>query len=82
MPQGIFFDADQNVFLVESRLGEIRIMDSINNFVKALGTPADPSVRELYYPLDVFVDDTNQDVFVTDNQNKRIVVYRGGGTVP
>ncbi len=82
MPQGIFFDARENVFLVEARSGEILVMDSNHNLVKALGTPPDPSERVHYYPLEVFVDDANQDVFLTDNQNKRIVVYRGGGTIP
>jgi len=81
MPQGLFVDSDQNLFLAEARTSEVRITDSGYNYVQSVGSRG-VGEGELYYPLDVFVDDSTKDVFVTDNQNRRITVYLGGGTVP
>jgi len=37
---------------------------------------------QLRYPLDVVVDTVTKDVFVADNGNRRITVFRAGGVLP
>ena len=81
MPQGLHVDNVGNLFIVESRTGEVRVLDATHAFVKSVGSRG-TDVGELFYPLDVYVDPDTKDVFVTDNQNGRITVYRGEGVVP
>lgn len=86
-PQGLFVDDTNHMYLVDARFGEVLIYDLANynpanwHLAKKLGSiGTDPG--ELYYPLDVFVDNASKDVFVADNRNSRITVFREGGLVP
>ena len=50
-------------------------------FVKNIGERG-TDIGQLFYPLDVFVDDVSKDVFVTDNRNGRVTVFRSEGAMP
>jgi len=80
-PQGLFVDAYGNLFFVDAGMGHILVYDATRTYVKTVGVRG-TDVGQLYYPLDVFVDSVNNDIFVTDNQNGRVTVYRGEGVVP
>jgi len=81
MPQGLFVDDHQNVYLAEARLGEVLVINADKVLVTSFGTRG-IAEGELLYPLDVFVDSVTRDIFVADNQNSRITVFLGGGVVP
>jgi len=80
-PQGLFVDGGY-VFLVDALAGEVqmfRLADKTRvKVIGSLGT----GEGELRYPLDVIIDAITKDVFVADNGNRRITVYRAGGAPP
>lgn len=81
-PQGLFVDSAGYLFLVDARSGEVQIFNlSTKAKIKTLGGLG-TGVGELFYPLDVLVDETTKDVFVADYWNQRIAVFQGGGVVP
>lgn len=80
-PQGLCVD-DGYVFVVDALAGEVqmfRLADKAR--VKVLGTLGIGD-GQLRYPLDVMVDAVTKDVFVADNGNRRITVFRAGGVLP
>jgi len=81
MPQGLYVDENHNVYLTEARIGEVLVIDPAKVLVKSLGNRG-ITEGELLYPLDVFVDPVRRDVYVTDNQNRRISAFLGGGVSP
>jgi hypothetical protein len=80
-PQGLFVDSTNHLYLTDALSGEIKIYSLQNNeLVKTLGTVG-TGPEQLYYPLDVYVDDVSRDVYVSDNRNGRITVFPGGGVI-
>lgn len=81
-PQGMYVSQSNHLFLVDALAGEVQVFDlATQELVKTLGEiGTDPG--ELFYPLDVVVDESTQDVFVADNRNRRITVFAGGGGLP
>ena len=86
-PQGIYLDSTNNLFVVDALSGEVQVYDmnsaspTYMDQLKVIGSLGTGD-GELYYPLDVYIDEPEKDVFITDNQNGRIVVFRGGGLIP
>jgi len=80
-PQGIWVD-NGNVFLVDVLSGEVQVWRQSDNTRIAVLGQIGSELGELMYPLDVLVDSTSKDVFVADNRNGRITVFRGGGIFP
>lgn len=80
-PQGVWADSAY-VFVADALSGEIHIYKLADKSqVKVLGQIGS-DLGDLHYPLDVFVDSGTRDVFVADNGNGRITVFRGGGVIP
>jgi len=69
------------VFVADSLSGEIQIYNLATKVAETpiggLGT----ETGKLFYPLDVYVDPTSKDIFVADNRNSRVSVFRGAGEV-
>ncbi|MBE0503773.1 MAG: 6-bladed beta-propeller [Desulfuromonadales bacterium] len=80
-PQGLYID-NNYLYLVDALSATIRVYNlSTLTQVKTFGVRG-TALGELFYPLDIIVDNSTKDVFVTDNRNKRIAVYRGEGVAP
>lgn len=75
-PQGIT-TSNGKILLVDTRSAEILVYDLTTlawiDLMGGLGS----GEGELYNPLDVHVDETTGDVFVADNRNARVTVFRG-----
>ena len=83
-PQGLSVDSGNNVFLVDALTGKVLMfnLDTSRDVpLKTLGSVGS-ELGELFYPLDVVVDETTKDVFVADYRNGRITVFTGGGALP
>jgi DNA-binding beta-propeller fold protein YncE len=80
-PQGMAI-YNGHLFVVDSGPSEVQVYNLATKAqVKVIGILGEGDGK-LFYPLDVFVDPSNGDVFVTDNRNGRVAVYRGEGEVP
>ncbi len=80
-PQGLYADLAGRIFLVDALSGEVLVFDGAGSLLKVLGGIGTGN-GELFYPLDVLLDEGSQDLFVTDNRNGRLAVFRGGGVIP
>jgi YVTN family beta-propeller protein len=80
-PQGLYID-NNDLYLVDTLSATIRVYN-LETFllIKAFGVRG-TGPGELFYPLDVVVDNMSKDVFVTDNRNIRVTVFRGEGVTP
>ena len=80
-PQGLSV-FNGHLFFTDSSSGEVQVYNlTTKAYVKTIGVRGQGD-GELFYPLDVYIDPTNSDVFVTDNRNGRVSVFRGEGEVP
>lgn len=80
-PQGLYVDTSGYIYMVDSGFGKVFIFDPALTLVKTVGERG-TDLEQLFYPLDLFVDDVSKDIFVTDNRNGRVTVFWGGGVVP
>jgi len=80
-PQGLYVDNQRRVFVADAVAGEIVVFDASGGLLGRLGKLG-IGEGELFYPLDVVIDDRSQDVFVADTRNARITVFRRGGELP
>lgn len=80
-PQGLALDQSGHVYVVDTVSGEIQVFNLADKTqVSVLGLSEVDGDR-LSYPLDVWVDAEAGDVYVADNRNARITVYRGGASL-
>lgn len=80
-PQGLAVD-NGHILLADSVLGQVLVFDSMSGaLLKTLGSFGSLP-GQLFLPLDVIVDPVAKDVYVTDNRNGRITVFKKGGVVP
>lgn len=80
-PQGIYVDETGRVFLADALSGEVLIFNEEGEHLGTLGGLGFEEGK-LFYPLDVYVDEKSQDVYVADNRNGRIAVFNNGGVLP
>jgi len=79
-PQGLALTANGNFMVVDSMLGEVLVFDrNTLQGIRSLGSFGSAE-GQLRLPLDVMILPESTDVYVTDNRNGRIDVFRGGGT--
>lgn len=80
-PQGMALD-DGHVFLADGLIGKVLVLDSSTGaVVKTLGSfGAGPG--QLMLPLDVVIDPSTKDVYVTNNRPGRIERFPEGGLLP
>jgi DNA-binding beta-propeller fold protein YncE len=78
-PQGLAIDSSGNFFMVDSMLGKVLAFDRNTKLgIKTLGSFG-TGPGELKLPLDLVIQPTTGDVFVTNNRNGRVEAFRGGG---
>jgi DNA-binding beta-propeller fold protein YncE len=80
-PQGLYADGMGNLYLIDARSGEVQAYEiATGTQLYTLGSLGS-GFEELFYPLDVYVDPLNRDVYVTDQGNDRIMVFQEGGVI-
>jgi len=81
-PQGIAVNTQGLIYLVDSFRGQVLIFDRETQLgVATLGEVGSEPGR-LLLPLDILIDPDSNDVYVTNNRNQRIEVFRGKGVQP
>lgn len=78
-PQGLVTDGLGHLFLVDSLLGQVLILDQVTGALLGTLGQAGTGSNELFLPLDVALDSASGDVFVANNQLSRVDVFRQGG---
>jgi DNA-binding beta-propeller fold protein YncE len=80
-PQGLAVDNDGHVFMVDCFSGEIMVFDRYNaNLLKKLGGyGTDPG--QLRLPLDIVIDPSSKDIYVTHNRAARVDIFKQGGVL-
>lgn len=83
MPQGLTVNGNNELYVIDSLSGEIHIFDTLNGTllskVKGSGIAAGAFMMQM--PLDLVIDDTTKDVFVTNNLMASIKVFEGAGGI-
>ena len=79
MPQGLTLDGNNQLFVIDSLTAEIQIYDASNGTLlsKMKGTGIDDGPFAMKMPLDLVIDSTTNDVFVTNNMMASIKVFSG-----
>jgi DNA-binding beta-propeller fold protein YncE len=78
-PQGLAVNVAGNFFVTDSMMGKVLVFDrNTKQGIKSLGSFG-TGPGELKLPLDVVIDPASGDVFVTNNRNGRVEVFRDGG---
>ncbi len=80
-PQGLYADETGRIFLADALSGEVIILSATGTILGTLGSLG-VNEGQLFYPLDVHLDEKSQDVYVADNRNGRISVFSNGGVLP
>ncbi|ORJ53256.1 hypothetical protein [Geothermobacter hydrogeniphilus] len=81
-PQGLTVDGKGHLFLVDSLLGQVLVLDELTGeLLKTVGQ-AGTGNGELFLPLDVTIDPGSGDLLVANSKPARIEVYRQGGVMP
>ncbi len=78
-PQGVAIGESGHVFVVDSFLGRVVVMDRATG--EEVTTLGDFGQRpgELRLPLDVLISGENKDLYITSNQTRRVEVIAEGG---
>ena len=81
-PQGLAVNGQGQIYLVDSFRGQVLVFD--RNTLQGVTTIGQPGhgPGELMLPLDVVIDATTNDVYVTNNRNRRIELFSGKGALP
>lgn len=81
MPQGLTVDSGGRLFVIDALSAEIQVYDTTDgallNKVKGSGIKEGPYAMQL--PLDLVIDDTTNDLYVTNNRLASIKVFAGAG---
>jgi DNA-binding beta-propeller fold protein YncE len=80
-PQGLAVDESGHVFMVDCYSGEIMVFDRYNgNTLKVMaGYGTEPG--QLRLPLDIVIDPSSKDIFVTNNRSATIEIFEKGGVL-
>lgn len=80
-PQGLGVDGHGRIFVADAFLGTVFVFSRSGTGIATVGTPGDgPS--QLRLPLDLVIDRSSGDLFVTSHMTGRVEVYRGAGRLP
>jgi tripartite motif-containing protein 71 len=80
-PQGLAVDDSGHVFMVDCYSGEIMVFDRYNgNTLKTMaGYGTDPG--QLRLPLDIVMNPSSKDIYVTNNRSAAIEIFEKGGVL-
>ncbi len=80
-PQGLAVDDSGHVFMVDCYSGEILVFDRYNgSTLKTMaGYGTDPG--QLRLPLDIVIDPSSKDIYVTNNRSAAIEIFKNGGVL-
>ncbi|NIM12650.1 MAG: hypothetical protein GTO45_11095 [Candidatus Aminicenantes bacterium] len=80
-PQGLAVDDSGHVFMVDCYSGEIMAFDRYNaNLLKKLGGYG-TGPGQLRLPLDIVIDPSSKDIYVTNNRAARVDIFKEGGVL-
>jgi len=78
-PQGIAVDDNSHLFLVDCYAGEILVLDrftgNLLNTIGSFGT----GEGELQLPLDIVINSSSKDLYITNNRAARVEIFPKGG---
>jgi len=78
-PQGLAVDDSGHVYVVDCFSGEVLVFDRFTGkLLKTVGSYG-TNPGQLRLPLDLVVSQRSRDIYVTNNQMKRIEVFKEGG---
>jgi DNA-binding beta-propeller fold protein YncE len=81
-PQGLAVNSQGLIYVVDSVLGQVLVFDrDTTEGVAAIGTKG-KGPQQLWLPLDLAIGDDNNDLYVTNNRNRRLEVFLGKGLLP
>ncbi len=75
MPEGIFIDDDQNIYIADywnHRIVEWK-HNATNGQIVAGGNGEGNKTNQLYYPTDVIIDKENNSLIISDKGNRRVM---------
>ena len=80
-PQGLAIDGSGHVFMVDCYSGEIMVFDRYNgNTLKTMaGYGTEPG--QLRLPLDIVMNPSSKDIYVTNNRSAAIEIFEKGGVL-
>ncbi|UCH95302.1 MAG: NHL repeat-containing protein [Candidatus Aminicenantes bacterium] len=80
-PQGLAVDESGHVFMLDCYSGEIMVFDRYNGqTLKTMaGYGTDPG--QLRLPLDIVINPTSKDIYVTNNRSATIEIFEKGGVL-
>jgi len=83
MPQGLTLNGKHQLYVIDSLTAQIHIYDTTNGNLlsKVKGSGIDTGVFAMKMPLDLVIDRTTNDVFVTNNMMASINVFAGAGGI-
>jgi len=81
-PQGLAVDGAGHVFLADSWLGAVIVLDRSTGAQLATLGSYGTGPGQLALPLDIVIDQNSQDVLVTNNRPGRIEVFVEGAVLP
>lgn len=80
-PQGLAVE-EGNIYLADGMLGQVLVLDRSSGALVATMGEFGTGPGQLQLPLDVVIDPSSKDVYVTNNRAARIEVFEGGGRLP
>ena len=83
MPQGLTLNDNNELYMIDSLTGEIHIFEALNGMLisKVKGSGINAGTFAMQMPLDLVIDKTTNNVFVTDNMLASINVFEGAGEI-
>lgn len=80
-PQGLAVE-DGYIYLTDGMLGQVLVLDRSSGATVATLGEFGTGPGQLQLPLDVVIDPSSKDVYVTNNRAARVELFEGGGQVP
>ena len=83
MPQGLTVGGNNQLFVIDSLTAEIQVYDATNGTLlkKMKGTGIASGAFAMKMPLDLVINNTTNDVFVTNSKMASIKVFAGAGGI-
>ncbi len=80
-PQGLAVDEAGYVFLVDCYSVEVLVFAGILGVLVKTISGYGTGAGEMRLPLDIVIDPKTKDIFVTNNRESKIEIFRGGGEI-
>jgi hypothetical protein len=80
-PQGLGVDGLGRIFVADAFLGTVLVFSRSGTGIATVGAPGDDPTQ-LRLPLDLVIDRSSGDLFVTSHMTGRVEVFRGAGRLP